>query len=85
MENRFVSELQVGSVTRAGQLPRQEGRFWWEDPFLAMVGTVSAELWSTGCSDRLVGLCGSDSFFFSPQNGTGLFAPVVRWGQPSRS
>lgn len=38
--------------------------------FLAMVGRVGAELWSTGCSARLIGLCGS--FFFSLQNGTGL-------------
>lgn len=63
METEFVSELQLGSVTRAGQLPRQEGRFWWEDPFLAVVGRVGAELWSTGCSARLVGLCESNSFF----------------------
>lgn len=33
MESRFVSQLQLGSVTQAGQLPRQEGRFWCEDPF----------------------------------------------------
>lgn len=33
MESRFVSQLQLGGVTRAGQLPRQEGRFLWEDPF----------------------------------------------------
>lgn len=85
METEFVSELQLGSVSRAGQLPRQEGRFWWEDPFLAMVGRVGAELWSTGCSARLVGLCGSNSFFFSLQNGTGVFAPVLRWRWPSRS
>lgn len=82
MESRFVSQLQLGSVTRAGQLPRQEGRFPWEDPFL---GRISPGLWSTGCSARLVGLCGSDSLFFSLQNGTGLFAAVLRWGWPSRS
>lgn len=28
-----LSQLQLGSVTRAGQLPRQEGNFQWEDPF----------------------------------------------------
>lgn len=85
MESGFVSELQLGSVTWAGQLPRQEGRFWWEDPLLAVVGRVGAELWSTSCSFRQVGLCGSNSFFFSLQNSTGLFAPVLRWGWPSRS
>lgn len=72
-------------MTWAGQLPRQEGRFWWEDPLLAVVGRVGAELWSTSCSFRQVGLCGSNSFFFSLQSGTGLFAPVLRWGWPSRS
>lgn len=50
-----------------------------------MVGRVGAELWSTGCSARLVGLCGSDSFFFGFQNGTGLFAAVIRWEWPARS
>lgn len=50
--------------------------------FLSVLVRVSAELWSISCSAKLVGFCGSDSFFFSFQKGTGLFAAVLRWGWP---
>lgn len=86
VESRFVSQLQLDSVTRAGQLPGLEGRFRWEDPCFGRgwQGRCRA-VWSTCCSSRLVGLCGNHSFCFSLQNGTGLFAPVVRRGWLSGS
>lgn len=54
---------QCGLSRAASQAERQVsvgGSFFWH-----VVGRVSAELWSTGCSARLVDLCGSDSFFQS--------------------
>lgn len=55
MESRFVSQLQLGSVTRAGQLPRQEGRFLWEDPFFG----CGWQGWCRAVEHRLLSQAGS--------------------------
>lgn len=44
-ERRFVSQLQLDSVTRAGRFPRQERRFGERILVSAVVGRVGAELW----------------------------------------
>lgn len=67
------------AASQAGRQVSVGGSFFW----LWLAGLVQ----SCGALAAQPGwlVCVEVSFFFSLQSGTGLFAPVLRWGWPSRS